>query len=98
MTAIIDDFKRLTDLASELRMALIRDMMASGEIVTPIEYLENPALLVMEKSNITLKDMHKKLMRTRRREIAFSLNGRRFFLKRKHAIDLIVKEMKGRGK
>lgn len=79
-----------------IRMALLNDMMAQGLIATPIEYLETPALLVLNMSDTDLMYMYKQLMLTRKRGIMFALNGRAYILPRKVAIVLVTNEIKER--
>lgn len=79
------------------RMALLNDMMTTGALNTPIEYLETPVLLVVHMSDDDLFARHKKLMRTRKRAITFGLNGRIYILNRKQAIDVVRMGMQTRG-
>lgn len=78
------------------RMALLNDLMADGTITSPIEYLETPVLLVLNMSDADLAYRYKRLMRTRKRDIMFGLNGRMYVLTRKAAIAVVANEMKAR--
>ena len=82
---------------TESRMALLNNMMATGALNTPVEYLETPMLLVTHMPDEALMSLHKKLKRTRSRKYAFSLNGRTYLLIRHDAIALVVMEMNTRA-
>jgi len=78
------------------RVSLLSEMMALGGVGSPIEMLEMPAMLVMHYSDTELLALHKRLMKMRRLEISFGLNGRAFLLTRKQAIAVVKEEIAGR--
>ena len=78
------------------RVSLLDEMMALGGVCSVIEMLETPVMLVMHYSNDDLLALHKRLMKTRRREMTFGLNGRAFLLTRKQAIAVVKEEMAAR--
>ena len=78
------------------RVSLISEMMALGSLCTPVEWLETPVMLIMHMSDTELIALHKRLMKTRRRQMEFGLNGRIFLLPRKLAISVVAEEIKAR--
>lgn len=79
------------------RVSLLSEMMNSGAIATPVEHLNTPVLLVMNKGNHDLLVEHKQLMKTRKQAIQFGFNGKVVILSRKMAIAVVREEMKVRG-
>ena len=79
------------------RANLIADMMASGSIITPTEYLDTPILLIKHLEDEILVAFYKRLMRTRKPAIPFNLNGRNYRLTRRLSIFIVTEEMKSRN-
>lgn len=79
------------------RMALITEMQAMGVLVSPVEYLETPAMLVNHLTEVALLSSIKRLKRTRKPRILYSLNGRVFSLPRRDALLMAKAEAARRG-